>query len=84
MTPDSLGASIQSKSIGPDGKKSVLTEAERILAGKLPFFGQLSFPCGFPPNWFRNPSYRSERFAAAILDADAVRLARLRRSEVYS
>jgi len=50
----SLGASIQSI-IGPDGKKSVLTEAERILAGKLPFFGQLSFPCGFPPNWFRNP-----------------------------
>jgi len=70
----SLGASIQSI-IGPDGKKSVLTEAERILAGKLPFFGQLSFPCGFPPNWFRNPvtgqsvspqqSWTRMRFASA-------------------
>jgi hypothetical protein len=70
----SVGASIQSI-IGPDGKKSVLTEAERILAGKLPFFGQLSFPCGFPPNWFRNPvtgqsvspqqSWTRMRFASA-------------------
>ena len=50
----SLGASIQN-SIGPDGRESVLTEAQRILEGKVPFFGQLSFPCGFPPNWFRNP-----------------------------
>jgi len=50
----SLSASIQSI-IGPDGKEAVLTEAERILAGTLPFFGQLLFPSGFPPNWFRNP-----------------------------
>jgi len=48
-----LGASIQSI-IGPEGKESVLNEAQRILAGNLPFFGQLSFPCGLPPNWFRN------------------------------
>ncbi len=50
----SLGASIQDR-IGPDGKKSVLAQTEGILAGTLPFFGQLTFPTGFPPNWFRNP-----------------------------
>jgi hypothetical protein len=43
------------KTIGPDREKSVLAEAEQILAGKLPFFGQLSYACGFPPRWFRNP-----------------------------
>src|SRR5579863_3858812 len=37
-----VGASIR-KTIGLDGENSVLTEAERILAGNLPFFGQLSF-----------------------------------------
>jgi|SRR5580658_293508 hypothetical protein len=49
-----LGASIR-KIIGPDGEASVLAEAERILAGNLPFFGQPSFACGFPPRWFQNP-----------------------------
>jgi hypothetical protein len=41
--------------IGLDGEKSVLAEAERILTGNLPFFGQLSFACEFPPRWFQNP-----------------------------
>ncbi len=49
-----VGASIR-KTIGLDGEKSVLLEAERILAGNLPFFGALSFACEFPPRWFHNP-----------------------------
>ena len=49
-----VGASIR-KVIGLDAEKSVLAEAERILAGKLPFFGALSLACGFPPRWFQNP-----------------------------
>jgi hypothetical protein len=49
-----LGVSIR-KVIGLDGEKSVLAEAEGILAGNLPFFGALSFACEFPPQWFRNP-----------------------------
>ncbi len=49
-----VGAKI-GKVIGLDGEKSVLTEAERILAGNLPFFGQLSLACEFPPRWFQNP-----------------------------
>jgi hypothetical protein len=49
-----VGASIR-KTIGLDGEKSVLAEAERILAGSLPFFGALSFACAFPPRWFQNP-----------------------------
>jgi hypothetical protein len=49
-----VGTSIR-KAIGPEGEEGVLAEAERILAGNLPFFGQLSFACEFPPRWFRNP-----------------------------
>jgi hypothetical protein len=49
-----VGTSIR-KVIGVDGEKSVLAEGERILAGNLPFFGQLSFACEFPPRWFQNP-----------------------------
>ncbi len=41
--------------LGSAGEESVLREAERILAGELPFFGDLHFTCGFPPQWFRNP-----------------------------
>ena len=44
--------------LGPGGKQSLLAEAERILQGDLPFFGRLSFSCGFPPNWFQNPQTR--------------------------
>lgn len=49
-----VGASIR-KVVGLDEEKSLLAEAERILAGDLPFFGQLSFACEFPPQWFKNP-----------------------------
>jgi hypothetical protein len=49
-----LGPSIR-KIIGTDGDKSVLAEAEQILEGRLPFFGESSYACGFPPQWFRNP-----------------------------
>jgi len=41
---------------GADGEASTLSLAERILSGDLPFFGRLSFHCGFPPQWFRNPT----------------------------
>jgi hypothetical protein len=50
-----LGTTIR-QIIGLDGEKSVLEGAERILAGNLPFFGQLSFACEFPPRWFQNPA----------------------------
>jgi hypothetical protein len=43
------------ETVGLDGEETILAEAERILAGNLPFFGQLSLPCGFPPRWFQNP-----------------------------
>jgi hypothetical protein len=49
-----IGRSIR-KIIGLEEEKSVLAEAEHILAGNLPFFGALSFACGFPPRWFQNP-----------------------------
>ena len=49
-----LGAAIR-KCVGLDGERIALTEAERILQGNLPYFGQLSFACGFPPRWFQNP-----------------------------
>jgi hypothetical protein len=49
-----LGAAIRT-SIGVDGEQSALAEAERILKGNIPYFGQLSFACGFPPRWFQNP-----------------------------
>ncbi len=70
-----LGASIR-EMIGPEGEKSVLAEADGILQGTLPFFGQLSFTCGFPPRWFRNPvtaqtvspqqSWTQMRFASPV------------------
>jgi hypothetical protein len=49
-----LGTNIR-EVIGTDEEKSVLAEAEQILAGNLPFFGALSFACEFPPRWFQNP-----------------------------
>ena len=42
--------------VGLEGEKSILAEAQSILNGNLPYFGRLSFACGFPPNWFRNPA----------------------------
>ncbi|MGA8621348.1 MAG: alginate lyase family protein [Candidatus Sulfotelmatobacter sp.] len=53
--PRALGTTIK-KIIWTGGEESILTEANRILAGNLPFFGQLSFACGFPPQWFQNPA----------------------------
>jgi len=41
--------------LGTNGESFILAEASRILEGAFPFFGRLSFACGFPPNWFRNP-----------------------------
>jgi len=43
------------KILGSDGEASIIAEATRILEGNLPFFGGLSFACGFPPQWFQNP-----------------------------
>src|ERR1700676_3466035 len=42
--------------LGSHGEESVVAEANRILEGNLPFFGRLSFECGFPPRWFQNPA----------------------------
>ncbi|MGA8764506.1 MAG: alginate lyase family protein [Candidatus Sulfotelmatobacter sp.] len=50
----SIGNAVRD-AVGVAGEKSILAEAEAILAGSLPFFGRLSFPCDFPPQWFRNP-----------------------------
>ena len=44
------------KILGSEGEDRVLAQANDILEGKLPFFGQLSYSCGFPPNWFENPA----------------------------
>src|ERR1700727_1300239 len=62
--------------IGPEEAENVIAEAENILAANLPFFGQLSFSSGFPPQWFRNPvtgqavspqqSWTQMRFASPI------------------
>jgi heparinase II/III-like protein len=43
------------KVLGPGAGESVVAEANGILKGSLPFFGRLSFACGFPPKWFQNP-----------------------------
>ena len=43
------------KVLGADGEESAIAEASRILGGSPPFFGRLSFACGFPPHWFQNP-----------------------------
>lgn len=51
----SLATSLR-KIVGADGEKSILAEAEKIITGDLPFFGQLSFDCGYPPRWFENPA----------------------------
>src|SRR6266404_2145000 len=44
------------KTLGAQGEETVIAEADRILEGNLPFFGRLSFDCGFPPKWFQNPA----------------------------
>src|ERR1700691_1536127 len=62
--------------VGSGGEKQIIAEAERILAGNLPFFGQLSLASEFPPQWFRNPvtgqtvsplqSWTQMRFASPV------------------
>jgi Heparinase II/III-like protein/Heparinase II/III N-terminus len=49
-----LGSSVRNI-LEAAGEAAVLAGAEGILAGNLPFFGQLSFNCRFPPRWFENP-----------------------------
>src|SRR6266478_7772101 len=44
------------KVLGTQGEESAIAEANRILEGNLPFFGRLSYACGFPPKWFQNPA----------------------------
>jgi hypothetical protein len=54
VNPQTLQPTIK-QILGADREKAVLDEAERILAGSLPFFGRSSYSCGFPPRWFENP-----------------------------
>ncbi|MGA8868531.1 MAG: alginate lyase family protein [Candidatus Sulfotelmatobacter sp.] len=49
-----LGSAIR-KAVGVAKEELILAEAGSVLGGKLPFFGQLSLDCRFPPQWFRNP-----------------------------
>src|ERR1700676_2355094 len=42
------------KHIAPKTSPAVLLSIRR--QGGLPFFGRLSFACGFPPRWFQNPA----------------------------
>lgn len=41
--------------LGFEGEKALVAQANSILEGHMPFFGRLSYSCGFPPNWFQNP-----------------------------
>lgn len=53
---DSRSLALQIEKVaGRDGVPSIQEEAGKILRGTLPYFGRLSFACGFPPNWFQNP-----------------------------
>jgi hypothetical protein len=54
---DSRNLAVELKNVlGVHGEESVVAAANRILEGNLPFFGRLSFACGFPPRWFQNPA----------------------------
>lgn len=54
---DSRNLAVELKNVlGVHGEESVVAAANRILEGNLPFFGRLSFACGFPPKWFQNPA----------------------------
>jgi len=44
-----------SRILGQEGERLVGAEAKGVLEGNLPFFGRLSFACGFRPKWFQNP-----------------------------
>jgi hypothetical protein len=38
--------------LGESGTNAVVSRADRILSGELPFFGKLWLNAGFPPSWF--------------------------------
>jgi len=50
----SLGPEL-SRILGQEGERLVCEEARGVVEGRVPFFGRLSFACGFPPRWFQNP-----------------------------
>ncbi len=75
---------VSEKSIESDEEKSVLTEAEQILNGNLPFFGQLSLRLRISAAMVPESRHRPECLTASALDADAICVPRLRRSEIYS
>lgn len=52
--PHTLRSSLK-EILGSEGEEVLLGQANSILNGHLPFFGRLTYSCGFPPNWFRNP-----------------------------
>ena len=43
------------KMLGAGAETSAVAAADKILTGSLPFFGRMSWSCGFPPRWFENP-----------------------------
>lgn len=54
--PDSRGVGVElRKKFSASVEESAVAEADKILAGSLPFFGRLHLSCGFPPRWFENP-----------------------------
>jgi asparagine synthase (glutamine-hydrolysing) len=78
---DSCSLEVQVKKVlGASGEESAVAEANKILEGSLPFFGRLSFACGFPPQWFQNPvtgqrvspdrSWTQMRFASGFASDD--------------
>lgn len=55
--PNALAVSPNLKELlGHDAQQPILAQAESILAGRLPYFGDLSYACAFPPRWFENAS----------------------------
>lgn len=49
-----LAAELKS-ALGAHREELAVARGNKILDGDLPYFGRLSFACGFPPKWFRNP-----------------------------
>src|SRR6266478_7017436 len=78
---DSRSLTLELKKIlGAHGEEAVIGKASGILEGNLPFFGRLSYACGFPPKWFENPvtgqrvspdrPWTQMRFASGASDDD--------------
>ncbi len=64
--------------VGVEGGKAILAQAESILAGDVPFFGQLSLRLRISAAMVPKSYHRTKSFAATVVDADAFCLARLR------